>query len=333
MIKYLGSKRLLIPRILDIVSNLEGVQAVCDLFSGTSRVGFALKEAGYRVHANDCMNYAHVLAQTYVGTDANVIQQCVIEEAIDRLNQLEGESGYFTQKFAEEAHYFQPANAARIDAIRGAIDNEAGILRPVLLTALMEAADRVDSTVGVQMAYLKQWAQRASKPLRLRPPKLLPVPGEATRDDALKLAPEITADLVYLDPPYNQHSYLGNYHIWESLVLNDGAETYGKANKRMDCRTRTSPFNMRTKARDALETVIHSLDVRYLILSFSDEGHISRSDIERILASWGRFRCEEVPFRRHVGARIGIYNPKGELVGKVSHVHNHEFLFVAERSR
>ena len=34
-------------------------------------------------------------------------------------------------------------------------------LRPVLLTALLEAADRVDSTVGLQMAYLKEWAPRA----------------------------------------------------------------------------------------------------------------------------------------------------------------------------
>ena len=26
-------------------------------------------------------------------------------------------------------------------------------------------------------------------------------------------------DLAYVDPPYNQHSYLGNYHVWETLAL------------------------------------------------------------------------------------------------------------------
>ena len=41
---------------------------------------------------------------------------------------------------------------------------------PMLLTSLIEAADRVDSTVGVQMAYLKQWAPRAHNPLTLRVP-------------------------------------------------------------------------------------------------------------------------------------------------------------------
>ena len=41
----------------------------------------------------------------------------------------------------------------------------------------MEAADRVDSTVGLQMAYLKQWAPRAYNDLALRLPVLLPQPA------------------------------------------------------------------------------------------------------------------------------------------------------------
>jgi adenine-specific DNA-methyltransferase len=36
------------------------------------------------------------------------------------------------------------------------------------LVSLMEAADRVDSTVGLQMAYLKTWAARAHNDLALR---------------------------------------------------------------------------------------------------------------------------------------------------------------------
>jgi len=47
------------------------------------------------------------------------------------------------------------------------------------LTSLIEAADRVDSTTGVQMAYVKQWAPRSAKPLELRVPELLPGPGRA----------------------------------------------------------------------------------------------------------------------------------------------------------
>ena len=58
MIKYLGSKRLLVPRILAVVEALSGVRTVLDLFSGTSRVGHALKARGYRVVANDHNTFA-----------------------------------------------------------------------------------------------------------------------------------------------------------------------------------------------------------------------------------------------------------------------------------
>ncbi|TMQ72962.1 MAG: DNA methyltransferase, partial [Candidatus Eisenbacteria bacterium] len=53
MIKYLGSKRVLLPRILEQIEPLAEVRTVLDLFSGTSRVAHALKRRGYRVHAND----------------------------------------------------------------------------------------------------------------------------------------------------------------------------------------------------------------------------------------------------------------------------------------
>ena len=49
-------------------------------------------------------------------------------------------------------------------------------------------------------------------------PDVLPMPTigrcESHRMEALQAASKITADLAYIDPPYNQHSYLGNYHIW-----------------------------------------------------------------------------------------------------------------------
>ena len=71
MIKYIGSKRALLPRILRAIGAAAPPGArVADLFSGTSRVGQALKAAGYRVHANDHNAYAHVIATCHVQADA-----------------------------------------------------------------------------------------------------------------------------------------------------------------------------------------------------------------------------------------------------------------------
>ncbi|MBL8737183.1 MAG: DNA adenine methylase, partial [Planctomycetes bacterium] len=73
MIKYLGSKRTILPKLLQVVRAMRSVRTVVDLFAGTSRVGHALKRAGYRVLANDHNAYAHRLAACYVQADRDEV--------------------------------------------------------------------------------------------------------------------------------------------------------------------------------------------------------------------------------------------------------------------
>ncbi|MHC5115053.1 MAG: DNA adenine methylase [Planctomycetota bacterium] len=333
MIKYIGSKRVLVPAIVDVVRALPDVTTVVDFFSGTSRVGHALKREGYRVVANDLLSYAHALATCYVQADRESVAGDA-QRLIDELNRLPGAPGYFTETFCEKSRFFQPRNGARIDAIRDAIAAKdlAPELEAVLLVSLMEAADRVDSTTGVQMAYLKSWAPRASNDLQLRLPDLLPRPApgacEAHCLEARDAAAALTGDLAYIDPPYNQHAYLGNYHIWETLVRWDAPEVYGVACKRVDCRTRKSDFNRRAAATDALRDFLARVDCRYLVVSFSNEGFIDRALMETLLAEHGDVQVLERDHKRYVGAQIGIHNPRGERVGEVSHLRNTEYLYV-----
>ncbi len=342
MIKYLGSKRLLLQAIVDAVQSIGDaghgeapVRSVIDLFSGTARVGHALKRAGLRVIANDHNAYAATLARCYVAAD----RERWLGEAtrlIAELDALPGKAGWFTATYCEESRYFQPENGARIDAIRDAIaakglDPE---LEAILLVALMEAADRVDSTTGVQMAYLKQWAARSFRPLQLRVPELLPMAvagkGEAHALEAAEAITAFEADLVYLDPPYNQHKYLGNYHVWETLVRWDRPEVYGVARKRSDCRTRQSDFNSRRSIADAMRHVIAHARCRYLLVSYSDEGFLDRPTLEAMLAERGQVTVFAHDYRRYIGARIGIYNPQGEKVGQVGHLRNTEYLYLVK---
>lgn len=333
MIKYIGSKRLLVPLIVDAVRSIDGVRSVIDLFSGTSRVGHALKGAGFRVLANDHNAYASTLARCYVQADDDDLRVDA-ERLVAELNRLPGAPGYFTDSFCVKSRFFQPRNGERVDAVREEIARKAlgPELEAVLLVSLMEAADRVDSTTGLQMAYLKEWAPRAVKPLELRVPALLPrAPngkGEAFEMDASAAAATLEADVAYLDPPYNQHKYLGNYHIWESLIRWDKPEIYGVACKRVDCRTRDSSFNSRPRILAAMREVVHAVRARHLVVSFSNEGWIAREDMEALLAARGRVVVIESDFKRYVGAQIGIYNPKGDKVGKVSHLRNKEYLYV-----
>lgn len=335
MIKYLGSKRLLVESIVSLCQTLRPQSgSVLDLFSGTSRVGHALKSAGFGVYANDHNRYAHTLAGCYVQAHApDVLPDAA--HIIDELNALPPREGPFTETYCRQARYFTPANGARIEGMRDHIDTLGlpGDLRSVVLTSLIEAADRVDSTTGVQMAYLKSWAPRALKPIELRVPDVLARPeGQPCRAfnlDALDAAHGISADIAYLDPPYNQHSYLGNYHVWESLVTWDHPETYGIARKRVDCKQRKSPFNSKVKIGDALARVIDALDARTLIVSFSDEGYLPRDQIEGMLAPLGPVAVIDRDHPRYVGCKIGIHNRRGEKVGRVGRVRNTEHIFIA----
>ncbi|UUW89066.1 DNA adenine methylase [Nocardioides sp. WV_118_6] len=334
MIKYLGSKRTLVP-VLGEMAVATGARTAVDLFTGTTRVAQEFKRRGIEVTAADLASYSAVLSDCFIATDADAVDLDALDAELARLDAVTGRSGYVTETFCERARFFQPKNGRRIDAIRDAIERdhpEGSPLRPVLLTSLMLAADRVDSTTGVQMAYLKQWAPRAHADLRLRRPDLLPGPGTTQRGDAMVLVDDLPAtDLAYVDPPYNQHRYFANYHIWETLVRWDAPEHYGIACKRVDVRERRSVFNSRRTMPAALADLLGRLRAEVVVVSYNDEAWVTPDEMTRFLRDAGHAEVALLAFdsKRYVGAQIGIHNAAGKRVGEVGRLRNVEYLFVA----
>jgi adenine-specific DNA-methyltransferase len=333
VIKYLGSKRRLVPALTTACVAAD-VTTALDLFTGTTRVAQAFKRAGAHVTAVDTARYSEVFARCYVATDARAVDRRSVADAIAELDALPGTSSYFTDTFCVRSRFFQPENGARVDAIRDAIAREhaGSALEPLLLTSLVEAADRVDSTTGVQMAYVKEWAPRSYQRMTLRVPELVEGPGVAVRADAQEVAASLGEfDLAYLDPPYNQHRYFTNYHVWETLVAWDAPEHYGVACKRVDARdpTTKSAFNRKREMPAALERTIAEVRARVVIVSYNDEAWVAIDDLRSMCEVHGHVEIVAFDSRRYVGALIGIHNPSGERVGSVSHVRNTEYLVVA----
>jgi adenine-specific DNA-methyltransferase len=317
--------------LLSALAEASGARTALDLFTGTTRVAQAFKRQGLTVSAVDLASYSEVFSRTWISLDGSTANQVELTAALADLNSTPGDAGYFTKTFCEDARYFQPKNGAKIDAIRNRIEAEfkdTWMYHP-LLTSLILASDRVDSTTGLQMAFLKSWATRSFKDLEMRDPELIAGEGFAYLGDALELAATLPpVDLAYLDPPYNQHRYFANYHIWETLVRWDAPEAYGIANKRIDVRdpATKSAFNSKRELRTSIDQLIKDVNADTLILSYNNESWLTKDDLISMCEPRGSVKLIEVDFKRYVGAQIGIFNRSGEKVGQPKHQRNVEYV-------
>jgi len=344
LIPYIGNKRKLL-HLIDEAVRMTGLEqgTFVDLFTGSTVVARWAKQRGFRVLANDWEPYAYEIARGTVALNRRPVFAALggCEAVFRMLNDIEPMTGYVTTHLCpadddrpdptRERMFFTRANGQRIDAIRGRIATwEAGgelsaDERAYLLASLLYAVSYVSNTSGVFKAYHHGWGGRTGTALyrilsrlTLTPPVLWdsPHPHGALRTDAQELAGDLAThcggrpDIVYIDPPYNQHPYGSNYHVlntvalWDAPPVNRRVQVAGKSvNKaaiRSDWRTqRRSPYNRRREALPAFRDLLAHLDARWLIVSYSTDGNMPVEDILGALAERGALQVVVEPYKRH----------------------------------
>ena len=136
----------------------------------------------------------------------------------------------------------------KIDSIRDQIEdwkNEGKISQEeyyVLVCSLVNAADFVANISGTYGAYLKIWRSMALKQLTLLPPSISDnnCDNEIYQTDANELIKRVDANVLYLDPPYNERQYAPNFHVLESLSVWDKMELKGKTGQRDYSKTKSN---------------------------------------------------------------------------------------------
>ena len=337
MIKYLGSKRRLVAGARRDPGDLRRPHAPSTCSRARPAWPRPGAAAGVTVTAVDSARYADVLARTYVATELTAgAAGASSTHALADLTAVPPAAGYVTDIFCRAARYFQPDNGARIDAMRDAIaDRYAGTwLEPVLLTALLEAADRVDSTTGVQMAYLKQWAPRAHRPLRAAgagDPRR--AGGTALRADAARAVrharagrPRLPRPAVQPAPVHGQLPRVGDDRgLGRARPLRGGVQ----AGRPTGAATRAAPSTSGAACPPRSRRASSVVDAGVVVVSYNDESWVSLDELVEMCAARGPVTVLAFDSRRYVGATIGIHSPARRQGRPVSHVRNTEYVLVA----
>lgn len=321
-VKYIGSKRSLLPYILEAVAGLP-VGRMIDVFTGTTRVAQAFRKQGWTVCAGDLSWASEAYAALFLMTTPEDLP--VLTSLVAELNALEGVEDWITRSYCDVqgaeggiVRVWKPKNGRRADAIRNKIaewesNNRIDPTMALRLTAiLILALDSVDSTVGVQQAYLKDWAKRADNDLRLViPDGIAQGPVGEFRPGSCLEGPYPSSTVAYLDPPYSSHSYATYYHIWDSITRWDKPDVCLKTNRRKDRTaehfdtTMKSPWNSKKEALSAFETLLKRLPVQTILLSYSNESLLSLEDLCPLLESFPSYEVREIDYKRNIMSHIG----------------------------
>ena len=303
--KYIGNKTRLLNFIYEslLAEQIPIKGTFIDIFGGTGSVGRFYKEKGMKVISNDMMTYSYFALYTLTSINTmpsfRQISNNGIEGVLAKLNDDElQKEGYVFTNYAPggkyQRRYFSDYNAKRIDAIRDQIEEweQMGLLSNeeyiILVYSLLDAADFVANIAGTYGAYLKIWRSMALKPITLKVPVLYNnhTTNNSYQGDANELIHRIEGDILYLDPPYNSRQYASNFHVLESLAVWDKTELSGKSGQR-DYYNKRSKYCSKTHASIALQELVDSAKVSYIVLSYNNEGIISREEIISILSRRG----------------------------------------------
>jgi adenine-specific DNA-methyltransferase len=353
-VKYAGSKLKLIPNILQLARKVNA-KTVLDGFSGTTRVSQAFAQSGYDVVCNDHAVWSEVFGTCYLKGETPQKYGGLIEH----LNALVAKDGWFTEFYGgdpkEKEHPKRPwqiQNTRKLDAVREEIERLSldPVEKCVALTSLILALDRVDSTLGHFVSYLREWSPRSYKTLRLRVPAIV---GGARahvhrvqRADIFEAVGSVEADIAYYDPPYGSNNekmppsrvrYASYYHVWTTICLYDRPALFGKANRRVDTSdtVANSPFEDFRRGSDgkfiaveAIRKLLTSTRSKYIILSYSSGGRATSEELNEAIESCGRLlEVVEVDHKRNVMADMKW--TKEWL--RDAEAPNREFLFLIAR--
>lgn len=318
----------------------EGGMKVMDGFAGSgvvSRMLASAPEVG-EIWTNDLEYFSYIMMECFL-KKPEPSEEIRVREHIIEMNRLAASGPYLegvvtrlyaprvTASVAEgERCFYTHENALIIDTLRNYIERRVeSSLRPWLLAPLLIKASIHTNTGGVFKGFYKKDGvghfggegenalERIMAPIRLEAPRWpLTATGEhlarahTNQEDVnalMERIPDGSLDLIYFDPPYNQHPYGSNYFMLN--VIAEGTEPHDLSGVSGIPRAwNKSRYNKAREATEAMKDLLTKAlkKTKYVLISYNNEGIIETEAWQKLLE--GReWRLYERPYDTYKASR------------------------------
>jgi len=348
---YIGSKKSLLCFLEEAIYQVVGTSnfSFLDLFAGTGAVGQHFKSKGHQIIANDLQYYSFVLNKNYI-ENCQILKFLFLENELlglknithqDRagfvcqfLNNLNLTEGFIFENYCLggkknqefQRQYFSDENGKKIDTIRKKIQEWQENSKITsheyyfLLATLLENADKVANTASVYGAFLKQLKKSAKQNLCMRPANFILTGNNNSvyNENIETLINQVEGDVLYLDPPYNQRQYASNYHLLETIAKYDNPAIVKKTGLRNYSKQK-SKFSQKTEVSKSFANIIQKAKVKYIFLSYNNEGLLTIKEIENIMSQRGKYGVFTKKYNRFKADKTENRNHKNNSVTEYLH--------------
>ncbi len=350
---YIGSKRALLTLISSGLNQIKArlgkpYLSCLDLFSGSGAVSRLMKSHASHLVSNDFEDYTQVINQCYLANRSDFDEAAYHEARMTLMDKIaqDWRRGFIAENYAPvddnhiqpgERVFFTRRNAEFIDTARQHIDGIEDSLRVFFLAPLLVRSSIHNNTGGVFKGFYKNrqgigafGGEGGHALKRIKGEIDVPEPifsdaeceVKVTKCDAVQFASSIggSYDVVYLDPPYNQHPYGSNYFMLNLILRYEPPPAASKVSG-IPTDWQRSPFNKPQKASGAFFKTLDSLDARFFLISYNSEGFIKKERFISELQSRGELSFFET--------RYNAYRAGHNLSQRPRYVK--EYLFLLEK--
>lgn len=322
--RYIGCKTKLLDFIYNTVTGLgyDNSNSFADIFAGTGVVAYKFAENGYKTILNDNLYSNYVIYKAIFGKEP--IRIDLMKKEIDYFNNLDStllSDNYFSETYGEK--YYSLNDAKKIGFIRDYIEERKNIYYEreyyYLISCLMYSIDKIANTVGHFESFLKKPPNDRGVELELFSIYENIKDADIYNEDANQLVRHISADIVYIDPPYNARQYVNFYHVLENLARWNKPTEFEGDSMKFKRNYLKSGYCRTNKATSLFEDLIDNLHCKLIVVSYnntykagsiSSVNTISSDDIIRILSRHGKVTIKEKDYNAFNAGKTELNNHK-----------------------